>query len=295
MIALGVSTNIQGVTTTATQVTYTITGLLMTNASPPVASGYQVLAQGQMAASAGALLTTGSTQTVLVSSIYLNNTASTVQSITLYIGGTAAANAIVTLIIPGNGFAVYEDQTGWLVYSQNGYVINAGTGGTPGGVGTPAATTTSFTASTAVVAGGTSVALTTGQLFVGSRYRFHIDMIKTAAGVATWTAAVKFGTANTNADAAIATWTSGTNTAAIDQCLLIIEMVVLTLGASATAACTAFYVNTLTNATGFGSIAAVPSPTAAFNSTSTSPFLHVDITQGASAVVTGVGMAERLV
>ena len=188
MIAIGVSSSLQGVTTTATQVTYTVTGLLMSNASPPVATGYQVLAQGQMAASAGSLLTTSSVQTVLVSSIYLANTAATVQTIILYIGGTAAGNQIAYLVLPPSGWAVYEDQTGWLIYTASGYPVGSGPfPGNPGGVGTNPTGTTAFTASTAVVAGGSSIPLTTGSLFVGSRYRWHISMVKTAAGTATWT------------------------------------------------------------------------------------------------------------
>ena len=164
-----------------------------------------------------------------------------------------------------------------------------------GGVGTPATAAQSLTAGSANVATGTLVALPTSNLRVGSRFRFEIGLIKTAAGTATWTAVVKYGTAGTTGDAAIATFTSGTNTAAIDQATLAIEVVVATLGAAATANCIAMYCNTLTNATGLGSIPLTPGSTAAFDSTAANPFLHVDITPGASAVMTSVASAERLV
>lgn len=166
-----------------------------------------------------------------------------------------------------------------------------------GGQGTPNTAAQSLTASSANLVTGTSVALVTGALNVGTRYRFHLGVNKTAAGVATWTAAVKLGTANTTSDAAIATWTSGTNTALIDTAILIIEVTVTALGSgtSATAKCMAFYVNAQGTAiTGLGSIAAAPGSTAGFNSTATSPFLHIDITPGASAVMTAWGSADQV-
>lgn len=186
-----------------------------------------------------------------------------------------------------------------LLYVQSGvwYSLSSAGVSTPmasEGRGTPASSAQSLTASSANLVTGTSVAVPTGLLAVGNRYRFTLGFIKTAAGVATWTAAVKWGTANTIADSAIATWTSGTNTAAIDQAILVIEVVIATLGAAATANCIAFYCNQQTNVTGLGNIAAAPSPTATFASTLTNPFLHVDVTPGASAVMTGWGMAEQV-
>lgn len=163
-----------------------------------------------------------------------------------------------------------------------------------GGVGTPSTAAQSLTAATANVVSGTLVQLPTGNLKVGSRFRIHIGLDKTAAGTATWIAALKWGTAGTNADAAVASWTSGTNTAAIDQATLDIEAVVTALGATATMACIAFFVNTLTNVTGLGKINFNPTSTATFDSTLANPFIHVDVTPGASAVMTAVASAERL-
>lgn len=163
-----------------------------------------------------------------------------------------------------------------------------------GGIGTPAAADQSLTASAANVATGTLVQLPTGNLKVGSRFRFHLNLIKTLAGTATWTVAVKWGTAGTTADAAVATWTSGTNTAAVDQANLHIDAVVTALGASATMACIATYSNTLTDVTGLGRIGHVPGSTATFDSNAANPFIHVDVTPGAAAVMTSVASAERL-
>jgi hypothetical protein len=165
---------------------------------------------------------------------------------------------------------------------------------TLGGIGTPATASQSLTAGSANVVNGTLVQLPTGNLKVGSRFKFHMNVIKTAAGTATWTAVVKYGTAGTTSDAAIATFTSGTNTAASDQANLIIEATITALGAAATANCIAMFTNTLTDITGLGRIPQTPGSTATFDSTAANPFLHVDITPGASAVMTTVAASERL-
>lgn len=259
-----------------------------------------MLSQGQVAAAVTALYTAGGTTDVLVSSVHLFNTGGTAQNVDLYINGTAGSNQIAQMTIPAGGFAVYDDGRGWTVYTAAGVIISTTSvvpSGLPGGLGTPNSAAQALTASTANVISGTLFQLPTGGLSVGSRFRFQVGLIKTAVGVATWQVAVKWGTAGTNADAAIASWTSGTNTAAIDQATMEIEVAITALGSAgaATAACIAMYVNTLTNATGLGVINFAPTSTAGFDSTAANPFMHVDVTPGASAVMTGVGSAERLV
>lgn len=295
MILVGASDSIAAGTTNATTVNCTICGAQTDTSTPPVAQKFDVLYQGQLASSVTALFTNSSGQEALIKSIHLFNTGGSIQTVTLALNGTSSSNYIATIAIPANGWAVYEDGAGWTVYTSGGLIVTANVL-LGNGLGTPASATTSLTASTQVVQGGTLFQLPTGSLAVGQRYRWHIGLIKTAAGTATWTAKVCYGTNGTNADGAIATWTSGTNTAAIDQALLIIECRITALGSgtSATAACTAYYVNTLTNATGLGVISPVPGSTAGFDSTATTPYMHVDITAGASAVMTGVGMAERV-
>jgi hypothetical protein len=164
-------------------------------------------------------------------------------------------------------------------------------------IGTPATATqatTSLTASSANIVSGSLIQLPTSDLAVGSRFKFTIGVNKTAAGTATWTVAVKYGTAGTTSDAAIATWTSGTNTNAADSAILEITVNILTTGSSGTANCLAFYRNGLTTTTGLGSIAGTPGSTATLNTTSTTPYFHVDITPGAAAVMTAWCAAERL-
>ena len=83
MIALGTSQAIEGSATNASTVNYTIGGLLLNDASPPVATGYQILAQGQLGSSAGSMYNPGGSATALISYINFNNTGATAQSINL--------------------------------------------------------------------------------------------------------------------------------------------------------------------------------------------------------------------
>lgn len=298
MLVLGTSGSLDGQADTAATVNCTVMGCATNNAQPPVANAYQVLAQTQIAAAMAAVYSTSATTEALISSIHLYNTGVVSQTVTMAINGTATTNVIAVLEIPAGGYASYEDGAGWTTYSNAGVILRTDSvspSGLPGGLGTPNATAQNLTASAANVVSGTLFQLPTNALNVGSRFRFELGITKTAAGTATWTVAVKWGTAGTAADAAIASWISGTNTAAIDQATLAIEVYIASVGAAATATCISMYVNTLTNATGLGIVNFVPSSTAAFNSAAATPFMHVDITPGASAVMQAVGSAERLV
>lgn len=163
-----------------------------------------------------------------------------------------------------------------------------------GGAGTPDGAAGSLTASSANMVKGTLLQIPDVGVQIGNRFRFHVGLTKTTAGTATWTAVVKFGTAGTTSDSAIATFTSNTNTAVEDRATLIIEVLILTTGSAATAQCTAFYVNQATDVTGLGDIPPAPGSTATFNATDPVAYLHVDITPGASAVMTAWGMAEQI-
>lgn len=153
-------------------------------------------------------------------------------------------------------------------------------------------TNPNLTASALNLIAGTSIRLPTHGLRVGSRIRFQLGIQKTAAGVATWTCKVKFGTANTTADAEIASWTSGTNTAAAEGASLTIDVRVTAVGGSATCTAQATYNHNLLAATGLGSIAPAATTLTAFNSALADPYMHIDITPGAAAVMTAVGTSE---
>jgi hypothetical protein len=123
VIALGESQALEGVSTDASEVTYTIGGCLVTPGTPPAAAAYEVLAQGQLPSSAGSLYNPGASNYALISSIHLFNNNTSAETVTLSIEGTAAANKIATFSIPAGGFASYEDGQGWQVYTASGIQV----------------------------------------------------------------------------------------------------------------------------------------------------------------------------
>lgn len=151
---------------------------------------------------------------------------------------------------------------------------------------------TAMTASTTTLVPGTLIQLPTSALRVGNILRFDLTMYKTtAAGTVAAQAIVKFGTAGTTADAAIANFTAGTSTALVDMANMTIFLQILSLGAAATCSAASLWTHSLdTAATGLGVMPVAPTSTATFNSTLAAPFIHIDITNGASIVMTAAGI-----
>jgi hypothetical protein len=119
MLVLAAGETIRGVAASATAITYTIEGMELSAAG---AESYKTLAQGQLASSAGTLYTTPSLTQTFVKAIHLvNTTGADVSGVKLFINGTAAANQITgSLQIPANGWATYEEHSGWTVYTPTG-------------------------------------------------------------------------------------------------------------------------------------------------------------------------------
>lgn len=168
--------------------------------------------------------------------------------------------------------------------AQKNVVNNMGTV-IPGPVASLSAAAQTLTASTQVVMAGTLLRMPTRGLKIGQRFTFNLGVSKTAAGVAASILTVKFGVNGTNADAAIATFTSAAGTAAAHNTTLTVEVEILTLGAAATARCNLMSQSV---ASGWGIFPLVPGSTATFDSTATNPFIHVDFAAGAATVGTGV-------
>lgn len=122
MLTLAATNTISGVAGTATAITYSIFGLTLLSG----AETYAVLAQGQLATSAGTLYTVpGSTTAFVKQFILVNATSSAVNGIILYVNGTAAGNQITgTISIPANGTAMIDDD-GLAVYDANGSKLSA--------------------------------------------------------------------------------------------------------------------------------------------------------------------------
>lgn len=141
MITLGASQSVAGLATSATTVNYTISGLLLNTATPPVAQAYEVLAQGQLAAAAASLYTPGGSASAMISSVMLLNTSgSAVQTVKLYMNGTAGSNQIASLVLPTSGWATYEDAAGWSVYNSLGAPVGTTVVGKNLGQAEPAST-----------------------------------------------------------------------------------------------------------------------------------------------------------
>lgn len=131
MITLQAGQTLRGVASSATTVTYTITGMELATDET-----YKVLVQGQFAASVGTLYTAPASTAAMVKTMHIVNTnAGATKTFTLYVGGTAATNQITpTVTLPAGGWATWSDD-GWKVYDSTGYSGVAGPQGPVGPTG----------------------------------------------------------------------------------------------------------------------------------------------------------------
>lgn len=164
-------------------------------------------------------------------------------------------------------------------------------------VGTAPTTRAALTVGgTGTLVPGTSLQLPTNALRVGSVIAFDVSIDKTSVGTAAWVLGVKFGTANTVADTAIATFTTGVNSAAVDMATIKVFLTITAVGSGTSATCTASAIYTKSTgpaALGLGVLPVVGTPVA-FNSTLASPFVHIDIIAGTSEVMTANGFVAVL-
>lgn len=155
----------------------------------------------------------------------------------------------------------------------------------------------SLSASADNILTGSVMPFTAGDISIGTCYEWIVQLIKTAAGVATFSMTVRVGTTTTGTitDTAVATFTSGTNTAAIDQSTIrVVARCTSIATGSATFACAAFAQNELTSATGLGIFASpIPGSTATVT-VSTAESIHVDVTPGSAAVMTAACFGKRI-
>lgn len=117
-ITLAAGGTVQGVSTSAATVTYTLSGLELAGTTDQTAGTVKPLAQGQLPSSAGVLYTVPGSQSAVVQTIHLSNTGGTSQTVVIYVNGTAAANELSSIVIPANGSAVYNGK--WSLYDSFG-------------------------------------------------------------------------------------------------------------------------------------------------------------------------------
>jgi hypothetical protein len=123
-LTLEAAQTVQAVCGTATALTYTLTGMELTVATG--VESYKVLAQGQVANSAGVLYTATGVVAFVDRLILANTTGSAITGVIVYVGGTAAGNQISgSFTIPANGAAIF-DSAGLQVYDANGNLFSTG-------------------------------------------------------------------------------------------------------------------------------------------------------------------------
>jgi hypothetical protein len=169
---------------------------------------------------------------------------------------------------------------------------------TSGTVNASAANQTDFSADTYLT--GSSIAIPSGRPpTVGTLYRCTFDMTKTAAGTATPTVIVRFGTAGAVADTARITFTFAAGTAAADSGIFEVFAVVRVAGASTTMAgwcrCTHHLAATGLVSTGASGTGIIFATAAAFDSTVASSTIGTSFNGGASFAGTNTVVRSELV
>jgi hypothetical protein len=134
---------------------------------------------------------------------------------------------------------------------------------------------------------GSKLKVPTEGLKVGSKIRFRFSMTKTAAGTATSTFAIVFGTAGTTADTARVSFTKPAGTAAADEAFVVIEATVRDVSATGVVVGNFTLIHGLEN-TGHAIIPAVVllTTSAAFDNTVEDLYIGLVATTGAADAVT---------
>lgn len=144
---------------------------------------------------------------------------------------------------------------------------------------------------------GSLLAVPNGGLSVGSKIKYRAVLTKTAAGVASATIDVGIGATGTTADAATVSFTTGTQTAAIDTAVVDIEALVTEISATAGGITGTMVLSHNLQATGFGPTSPIVETSTITNGdTSLADALYIGlyVTEGAANVVTVVSVEASL-
>lgn len=133
---------------------------------------------------------------------------------------------------------------------------------------------------------GSKCAVGVGSNVVGASYYAMFDMVKTAAGVATPTVIIRWGTAGAIGDSARITFTFGAGTAAADTGTFEVWAVIRTAGASGvlTGVCRCCHALAATGltATGAAGVGIILAASSAFDMTVANSFIGISFNGGAS-------------
>lgn len=144
-----------------------------------------------------------------------------------------------------------------------------------------------FTATTRAQVVGSRIKIPTGGLIAGMRYKVKMNLAKTAAGTATSTFDVSVGLAGTVADTARVSFTKPAGTAAIDEG--VVDIIVTVRSVSATGVLVGeFELRHNLAATGHAQVPVVAlyAASSAFDNTGEDLYIALNLTTGASDVVT---------
>ena len=145
---------------------------------------------------------------------------------------------------------------------------------------TPAAATRTYIT-------GSKLAIPSTGLRVGTVFRWRFNMTKTAAGIATSTFDIAFGTAGTTSDTARVSFTKPAGTAAADEGWVEIECVIKAVNASTGVAVGQFTLIHNLASTGHAQIPCVVVSTTSSNFNTVTPtYVGLCITSGASDAIT---------
>lgn len=127
-ITLAAGDTLQGVSGTASAITYTIHG----DAINAGADAFKVLAQGQIPSSIAAVYTVPALTSAIIKTIHLANPTGSDATVSLTVNGTGNAHVILPPVtIAAGTWAVYADD-GWRFYSTSGAVMGVGPAGPTG-------------------------------------------------------------------------------------------------------------------------------------------------------------------
>lgn len=180
---------------------------------------YGCIFQGALSSVAAALVGPAAGTDALVASIKVSNTGTSTRVVTLYKTKNSVTYDATTqwhkVTLLDSECAEWISGLGWMVYNAQGIPKNAPT--TSGAVLSNAAlaAVTGYAADTYLA--GSALALPTGLIRAKSCFYWVFDIVKTAAGTATPTVILRFGTGGVVGDAARVTLTFSAQTAAIDR------------------------------------------------------------------------------
>jgi hypothetical protein len=153
-----------------------------------------------------------------------------------------------------------------------------------------------LTAATLTYLTGSKLKVPFGGLQVGTKLRWRFSMAKTAAGTATSTFAIVFGTAGTTADTARVSFTKPAGTAAADEAFVTVEATVRSVSATGVVVGNFTLIHGLEN-TGHAVIPAVVLVTtsAAFDNADEDLYVGLVATTGAADAITVHQMEAEMV